>query len=240
MSFTGTGAPGAPDKRTIPQEPPGSDEQASAPPAVELREISKDFGSNRALDSVNLRIGHGEVVGLVGQNGSGKSTLVKVLSGVHAPEPGGRMFVSGEEVPLPLAPGQASEIGLSFVYQNLALAAGLSVLENLTLGQRIGGGAQAWAPINWLKERRSAAAVLDRYQVKLNLDRRTGEPIQCDRIRAGGEADVVQLPAAPFWRRGSFIERVSPHAFGLDAAPVLLEAGAVPVGPGAHAEGGTA
>jgi ribose transport system ATP-binding protein len=183
LSFTGTGAPGAPDKRTIPQEPPGSDEQASAPPAVELREISKDFGSNRALDSVNLRIGHGEVVGLVGQNGSGKSTLVKVLSGVHAPEPGGRMFVSGEEVPLPLAPGQASEIGLSFVYQNLALAAGLSVLENLTLGQRIGGGAQALAPINWLKERRSAAAVLDRYQVKLNLDRRTGELAPVDQAR---------------------------------------------------------
>jgi ribose transport system ATP-binding protein len=183
LSFTGTGTPGAPDKRISPQEPPASGEQASAPPAVELREISKDFGSNRALDSVNLRIGHGEVVGLVGQNGSGKSTLVKVLSGVHAPEPGGRMFVSGEEVPLPLAPGQASEIGLSFVYQNLALAAGLSVLENLTLGQRIGGGAQAWAPINWLKERRSAAAVLDRYQVKLNLDRRTGELAPVDQAR---------------------------------------------------------
>jgi ribose transport system ATP-binding protein len=158
-------------------------EQASAPPAVELREISKDFGSNRALDSVDLRIGHGEVVGLVGQNGSGKSTLVKVLSGVHTPEPGGRMFVSGEEVPLPLAPGQASEIGLSFVYQNLALAAGLTVLENLTLGQRIGGGTRAWAPINWLKEHRSAAAVLDRYQVALNLDRLTGELAPVDQAR---------------------------------------------------------
>ena len=102
----------------------GAGEQASAPPAVEVRDISKDFGSNRALDSVDLSIGQGEVVGLVGQNGSGKSTLVKVLSGVHEPEPGGRLFVSGEEVPLPLAPGQASQIGLSFVYQNLAMAGG--------------------------------------------------------------------------------------------------------------------
>ena len=156
---------------------------ASAAPAVELRAISKDFGSNQALDSVDLRIGHGEVVGLVGQNGSGKSTLVKVLSGVHAPEPGGRMFVSGEEVPLPLAPGQASAIGLSFVYQNLALAAGLTVLENLTLGQRIGGGARAWAPINWLAERRTAATVLDRYQVRLNLSQRTGELAPVDQAR---------------------------------------------------------
>jgi ribose transport system ATP-binding protein len=158
-------------------------EQASAPPAVELRGISKDFGSNQALDNVNLRIEHGQVVGLVGQNGSGKSTLVKVLSGVYEPEPGGRMFVGGEEVHLPLAPGQASEIGLSFVYQNLALAAGLTVLENLTLGQRIGSGARGWAPINWRQEHRSAAAVLDRYQVELDLDRRTGDLPPVDQAR---------------------------------------------------------
>ncbi len=73
--------------------------------------------------------------------------------------------MGGEELALPLAPGQASEIGLSFVYQNLALAGGLSVLENLTLGQRIGGGVGAWKPMNWLAEHRRAAAVLARYDV---------------------------------------------------------------------------
>jgi len=156
----------------------------SAPPAVELRDISKDFGSNRALDHVNLTIGQGEVVGLVGQNGSGKSTLVKILSGVYVPEPGGRLFVSGDEVPLPLAPGQASQIGLSFVYQNLALAPGLTVLENLTLGQRVAGGAlAAWSPINWLSEKRAGAAVLGRYGVRLNLDQRTGELPPVDQAR---------------------------------------------------------
>jgi ribose transport system ATP-binding protein len=183
LSSTGSGTPGASDESVSPQEPAASGEQASAPPAVEVRNISKDFGSNRALDSVDLSIGQGEVVGLVGQNGSGKSTLVKVLSGVHEPEPGGRLFVSGEEVPLPLLPGQASEIGLSFVYQNLALAGGLTVLENLTLGQRIGGGIRAWAPINWLTEHRSASAVLDRYGVRLDLDRRTGELAPVDQAR---------------------------------------------------------
>jgi ribose transport system ATP-binding protein len=162
---------------------------ASAPPAVELRGISKDFGSNQALDGVDLRIGQGEVVGLVGQNGSGKSTLVKVLSGVYEPEPGGQLFVSGDEVTLPLAPGKASEIGLSFVYQNLALAPGLTVLENLTLGQRVTSGAGAWswarswAPINWLSEHRKAAQVLDRYQVELDLDRRTGGLAPVDQAR---------------------------------------------------------
>ena len=165
------------------QEPAAAGGQASSPPAVELRAISKDFGSNQALIDVDLRIGNGEVVGLVGQNGSGKSTLVKILAGVYEPGPGGRLFVSGAEVSLPLAPGQASEIGLSFVYQNLALAPGLTVLENLTLGRRIHGASRAWAPIHWRQEHRSGAAVLERYDVRLDLDRRTGELAPVDQAR---------------------------------------------------------
>jgi ribose transport system ATP-binding protein len=156
-------------------------EQASAPPAVELRNISKVFGTNRALDHVDLTIGQGEVVGLLGQNGSGKSTLVKIMSGVYDPEPGGHLRVGGEEVPLPLPPGQASEIGLSFVYQNLALAPGLTVLENLTLGQRI--TASGWKLINWISEHRAARAVLERYQVQLDLDQQTGDLAPVDQAR---------------------------------------------------------
>ncbi len=156
-------------------------EQAPGPPAVELHNISKVFGTNRALDGVDLRIDSGEVVGLLGQNGSGKSTLVKIMSGVYEPEPGGRMHVGGAEVPLPLPPGQASDIGLSFVYQNLALAPGLTVLENLTLGQRITAG--GWKPINWVSEHRAGRTVLDRYQVKLDLDQLTGGLAPVDQAR---------------------------------------------------------
>jgi ribose transport system ATP-binding protein len=182
LSSTDSETPDSSDKRIGLQDAPAPGGQAPAP-AIEVRGISKDFGSNRALDRVDLRIGDGEVLGLLGQNGSGKSTLVKVLAGVYDPEPGGRLFVGGQEIPLPLAPGQASQIGLSFVYQNLALAPGLSVLENLTLGQRIGGGLTAWQPINWIAEHRTAAAVLDRYDVTLDLDRRTGELAPVDQAR---------------------------------------------------------
>jgi ribose transport system ATP-binding protein len=183
LSSPDSETPGSSDKRIGLQDPPAPGEQA-APPALEVRGISKDFGSNRALDNVDLRIADGEVLGLLGQNGSGKSTLVKVLAGVYDPEPGGRLFVGGAEIALPLGVGQASQIGLSFVYQNLALAPGLSVLENLTLGQRIGGGRlSSWRPINWIAEHRSAAAVLDRYDVKLNLDRLTGELVPVDQAR---------------------------------------------------------
>ena len=183
MSSPDGETPDSSDKRIGLQDLPAPGEQA-APPALEVRGISKYFGSNRALDNVDLRIADGEVLGLLGQNGSGKSTLVKVLAGVYDPEPGGRLFVGGAEIALPLGAGQASQIGLSFVYQNLALAPGLSVLENLTLGQRIGGGRlSSWRPINWIAEHRSAAAVLDRYDVKLNLDRLTGELVPVDQAR---------------------------------------------------------
>ena len=97
MSSTDSETPGSSDKRIGLQDPPAPGGQAPAP-AIEVRGISKDFGSNRALDRVDLRIGDGEVLGLLGQNGSGKSTLVKVLAGVYDPEPGGRLFVGGEEI----------------------------------------------------------------------------------------------------------------------------------------------
>jgi ribose transport system ATP-binding protein len=183
-------------------------EQASAPPAVELRNISKVFGTNRALDQVDLTINQGEVLGLLGQNGSGKSTLVKILSGVYDPEPGGSLKVGGEDVPLPLPPGQASEIGLSFVYQNLALAPGLTVLENLTLGQRV-TTKRGFKLINWAGEHKVARVSLERYQVYLDLDQKAGELAPVDqarlaivraaedlrryRERTGGESSVLVL-----------------------------------------------
>jgi ribose transport system ATP-binding protein len=157
-------------------------EQQSAPPAVELRNISKVFGTNRALDQVNLTIGQGEVVGLLGQNGSGKSTMVKILSGVYDPEPGGTLRVGGTEVQLPLPPGQAIEIGLSFVYQNLALAPGLTVLENLTLGQRV-ATKRGFRLINWREEHKEGRVSLERYQVYLDLDMKAGELAPVDQAR---------------------------------------------------------
>ena len=61
-------------------------------PLAELRNISKRFGGVVALDSVNLVIESGEVIGLVGDNGAGKSTLIKVLSGAYSPDQGEILF----------------------------------------------------------------------------------------------------------------------------------------------------
>src|SRR5262249_42089758 len=104
---------------------------SGAPPALVARALSKNFGGAAALRGVDIQVESGEIHGLVGQNGSGKSTLIKILAGYHAPEPGGELEVGGKTIQLPLRPGEAYQLGLGFVHQDLALVPSLSVWENL-------------------------------------------------------------------------------------------------------------
>ena len=64
---------------------------------VELRDVSKSFGGARALERVNLQIGHASIHALVGENGAGKSTVGKIISGVIAPDRG-QLLLGGEPV----------------------------------------------------------------------------------------------------------------------------------------------
>jgi ribose transport system ATP-binding protein len=151
-------------------EPPPRAPALSGAPALEARGLAMRFGGQVALAGVDLDIGRGEVVALLGENGSGKSTLVKILAGFHVPEPGGELWVAGRPVPLPVPLGEAREIGMSFVYQDLGLALGLRVTENLFVGRRLPGQASALRPIGWQAERRAARATLDAYHVDLSPD----------------------------------------------------------------------
>ncbi len=103
--------------------------------ALYVKGLSKTFGSNRALDQVDLVIMPGEIMGLLGKNGCGKSTLIKILSGYHEPDKGGVLYVNGREVKLPLAPGEFTKYGMSFVHQDLGLVDTLTVAENWILSE---------------------------------------------------------------------------------------------------------
>jgi ribose transport system ATP-binding protein len=146
----------------------------SPEPALEASKLAKRFGGQLALAGVDLTIGRGEVVALLGENGSGKSTLVKILAGYHVPEPGGELRIAGRPVPLPVPPGGYREIGLSFVFQDLGLAPGLRVMENLFVAHRTAARSRSLQPIGWRAERRAARRVLDAYQVDLDPDTVTG------------------------------------------------------------------
>jgi ribose transport system ATP-binding protein len=135
--------------------------QAAAPhhpPRLELRNLSKSFGASRALEEVSMLVHPGEIHGLVGENGSGKSTLVKVLSGYHAPDPGGVLLIDGQPAGLPVRPATVRRLGLSVVHQDLGLIDSFSVTENMRVGLfRVARFSRA---INWRQERERTRAAL--------------------------------------------------------------------------------
>ncbi|GIF70026.1 ABC transporter ATP-binding protein [Asanoa ishikariensis] len=106
--------------------------------ALRVEGVAKRFGALTALQDVNLHVGRGEVLGLLGDNGAGKSTLIKVICGFHRPD-AGRILVDGIEVVL-RSVDHARSLGIDTVYQDLALVNELSVYHNMFLNRehRIG------------------------------------------------------------------------------------------------------
>lgn len=151
---------------------------AAAAPVVAIEDWSKTFSGRTVLRDVDLELRGSEVHALLGQNGSGKSTLIKALAGYHAPDPGARLAVRGEPVALPLAPGEAGALGLSFVHQDLALVETATVLENLRCGQfETGAG---WR-ISWRRERERARRSLARFGGRIDPDAKVGDLRDVDR-----------------------------------------------------------
>ena len=102
-------------------------------PTLQLRGITKSFGSVQALADVDFEVRTGEVMALVGDNGAGKSTLVKTIAGIHQPDSGEVLF-EGKPVHIS-SPKEASRLGIEIVYQDLALCDNLDVVQNMFLGR---------------------------------------------------------------------------------------------------------
>src|SRR6266542_2543367 len=102
-------------------------------PLLELRGVSKSFGSVQALTDVDFEVRKGEVMALVGDNGAGKSTLIKCVAGIH-PMDEGEIIFDGEPVSIS-GPKDAAKLGIEIVYQDLALCDNLDVVQNMYLGR---------------------------------------------------------------------------------------------------------
>jgi D-xylose transport system ATP-binding protein len=106
---------------------------SSTAPILELRGISKSFGSVKALTDVDFEVRNGEVMALVGDNGAGKSTLIQCIAGIHAIDRG-EIYFDGKLVHI-RGPKDAARLGIEIVYQDLALCDNLDVVQNMYLGR---------------------------------------------------------------------------------------------------------
>jgi simple sugar transport system ATP-binding protein len=110
---------------------------------LELKNVSRYFGSVIALKDINMQIKLGEVHCLLGDNGAGKSTLIKTLAGVHEPSEG-EFLMDGKPTDFS-SPRGALDAGIATVYQDLALVNLMSVTRNFFMGREI---TKKWGPFS--------------------------------------------------------------------------------------------
>lgn len=105
-----------------------------ATPAIELKNISKTFGSVKANQNVNLTVNNGEILSLLGENGSGKTTLMNMISGIYFPDDG-QIFIDGREVVI-RSPKDAFNYKIGMIHQHFKLVDIFTAAENIVLGLR--------------------------------------------------------------------------------------------------------
>ena len=100
--------------------------------AIELKNISKSFGSIIANKDVCLTVNRGEILSILGENGSGKTTLMNMIAGIYYPDHG-QIFIDGKEVVI-RSPKDALDYKIGMVHQHFKLVDVFSATENIILG----------------------------------------------------------------------------------------------------------
>lgn len=103
-------------------------------PYIELKNITKSFGSVIANNKINLQVKRGEIHALLGENGSGKSTLMNILSGIYTPDEG-EVYIGGTKVKF-RSPGDAIAAKIGMIHQHFKLVEVISAKENIAAGTR--------------------------------------------------------------------------------------------------------
>lgn len=106
---------------------------------LEMSNITKAFASNVVLNGVNLSVGEGEVVAILGENGAGKSTLIKILGGIYKAD-SGEIRIHGEVKNI-TSSAIAGENGIRIIHQEIVLVPDRTIAANvfLAVSQKIKG-----------------------------------------------------------------------------------------------------
>ena len=105
--------------------------------AIELKGITKTFGSVVANNKVDLNLRQGEILALLGENGSGKTTLMNMLSGIYKPD-SGSIYVDGKEVSIS-SPEDSKRLGIGMVHQHFKLVDVFDAADNIWMGTENSG-----------------------------------------------------------------------------------------------------
>jgi simple sugar transport system ATP-binding protein len=181
---------------------------------LEVRNVSKYFGSVNALKDISATVDAGEVTCVLGDNGAGKSTLIKILSGVHQPSEGA-LLVDGEPVSFS-SPRDALAHGIATVYQDLALIPLMSVWRNFLLGSEPTKGFGPWRRFDVGFARKTAQAEL----LKMGIDIR--DPDQAVGSLSGGERQSVAIARAVYLGARVLILDEPTSALGVKQAGTVL------------------
>ncbi|SEG92489.1 monosaccharide ABC transporter ATP-binding protein, CUT2 family [Thermomonospora echinospora] len=159
-----------------------------ATPVLQLTGVNKSFGAVKVLHDVDFAVYPGQVTALVGDNGAGKSTLIKCIAGIH-PVDSGQFFFEGRPVAIG-GPREAAALGIEVVYQDLALADNLDIVQNMFLGRERTRG----VVLDEASMEESARQTLSRLSVRTVKSVR-----QMVASLSGGQRQTVAIAKAVLW-----------------------------------------
>jgi simple sugar transport system ATP-binding protein len=181
-------------------------------PLIELKGVGKSYGNIIALKDINLRVGAGQVTGVLGDNGAGKSTLIKIIAGLHKPTEG-ELLVDGQPMSFE-SPKDALANGIATVYQDLAVVALMPVWRNFFLGQELRKGLLKSLDINAMR----ATTISELKKMGIDLPD-VDVPIGS---LSGGQRQCVAIARAVFFGARVLILDEPTAALGVKQSGVVL------------------
>ncbi|MEV0844901.1 ATP-binding cassette domain-containing protein [Streptomyces sp. NPDC049954] len=205
------------DKNTAADEPTedGAALQDTAPPLVELDDVSKYYGNVRALEGVSLEVRAGEISCVLGDNGAGKSTLIKIISGLHQHDAGAFRF-NGEDTRLS-SPRQSLDLGIATVYQDLSVVPLMPVWRNFFLGSEPVTGVWPFKRMDVKFMRETTRTEMLRMGIDL---RDVDQPIG---TLSGGERQCVAIARAVYFGAKVLVLDEPTAALGVKQSGVVLK-----------------
>jgi len=181
--------------------------------AVEMKGICKSFGGIQALKKVDLELRQGEIMGIVGDNGAGKSTLMKILSGAYEADKG-EIYIFGNQVEIH-NPLDSFKLGISMIYQDLALFNNLDVANNIFAGREM-----VWGPLSITLDKKGMYRRAEELIKDLRVDIKSPR-LNVSRM-SGGQRQMVACARAIAFQSKIMILDEPTAALGVTEANKLL------------------